>query len=175
MDSKNQHRIWDFSRTKSRNPSKKQATCIIIRVAFILWSRPGEPASRKCPVDIFSGRWLPEGICTKCCVINHPVDDFSERYFATRKANPVQKISHLHYHTSGYYFCGPGGIRTHNQQNRNLSFYPVELRNLFCKDTNQDGINSFCLTPAPNPESASADLLSRYKPESYSTAIANSN
>ena len=22
----------------------------------------------------------------------------------------------------------PGGIRTHNQQNRNLSFYPIELR-----------------------------------------------
>lgn len=100
---------------------------------------------------------------------------FNRKFFATRKSNPVQKISHLHFHTSGYYFCGPGGIRTHNQQNRNLSFYPVELRNQCSKDTNQDVINSFCLTPAPNPESAAADLPSRYKPESYSMAIANSN
>lgn len=53
---------------------------------------------------------------------------FNRKFFATRKSNPVQKISHLHFHTSGYYFCGPGGIRTHNQQNRNLSFYPIELR-----------------------------------------------
>ena len=28
-------------------------------------------------------------------------------------------------------FSDPGGIRTPNQQNRNLSFYPIELRGRF--------------------------------------------
>ena len=29
--------------------------------------------------------------------------------------------------------CDPGGIRTHNLQNRNLLFYPIELRSQSCK------------------------------------------
>lgn len=32
-----------------------------------------------------------------------------------------------------YNFSGPEGIRTPNQQNRNLSFYPIELRVLYLK------------------------------------------
>ena len=37
---------------------------------------------------------------------NHPVDDFSERFFAQRKANPANKKSRA----SGYYYVVPAGL-----------------------------------------------------------------
>jgi hypothetical protein len=38
---------------------------------------------------------------------NHPVDDFSERFFAQRKANPANKKSRA----CGYYYVVPAGER----------------------------------------------------------------
>ena len=44
------------------------------------------------------------------------------------KLNRVSKIVKAVSQDGFLRFCDPGGIRTPNQQNRNLSFYPIELR-----------------------------------------------